>query len=381
MLSKFLKITFLIGLALVLLLAISIIPQLALPAPTGPYAVGQTVFRWVDTSRPEVMTGDPDDVREVIATIWYPAEPGTGTKSPYFPGLSKVSKALVESGEVEWWEVFGLQFIRSQNLLNAELAKNQTPYPVLILSPGNGTNIEFYTSLASGIASHGYIVVGLNHPYDVAAVELSNGEVAQYDKDQWLLEVSAHQAYTAERIKVRTADMLFALDQLESINSRADSPLWRMLDLESVAVAGHSLGGISASEACKADIRFRACLNFDGLQRGGPFSMEETALAPDQPFIFITKESELHPMLIERFESMPEGYWVVIHGASHDSFTDGPLLQPSLLPISNQADQIIILIQKYTVAFLDQTLKSQPSSLLSKPVHHNDVSVQVYPSN
>ena len=97
MLSKFLKITFLIGLALVLLLAFSIIPQLAIPAPTGPYAVGQTIFRWVDTSRPEVMTSDPDDFREVIATIWYPAEPGTGTKSPYFPGLSKVSKALVES--------------------------------------------------------------------------------------------------------------------------------------------------------------------------------------------------------------------------------------------------------------------------------------------
>jgi predicted dienelactone hydrolase len=160
MLSKFLKITFLIGLVLVFLLAFSIIPQLALPVPTGPYAVGQTVFRWADTSRPEVMTGDPDDFREVIATIWYPAEPGTRTKSPYFPGLSKVSKALVKSGEVEWWEVFGLQFIRSQNLLDAKLAKNQAPYPVVILSPGNGTNIEFYTSLASEIASHGYIVVG-----------------------------------------------------------------------------------------------------------------------------------------------------------------------------------------------------------------------------
>jgi predicted dienelactone hydrolase len=369
MLSKFLKITFLIGLVLVFLLAFSIIPQLALPVPTGPYAVGQTVFRWADTSRPEVMTGDPDDFREVIATIWYPAEPGTGTKSPYFPGLSKVSKALVKSGEVEWWEVFGLQFIRSQNLLDAKLAKNQAPYPVVILSPGNGTNIEFYTSLASEIASHGYIVVGLNHPYDVAAVELSNGKVAPYDKDQWLLEVSAHQAYTAERIKVRTADMLFALDQLESINSRADSLLRRMLDLESVAVAGHSLGGISASEACKADARFRACLNFDGLQRGGPFSMEETALPPDQPFILITKESELHPMLIERIESMPEGHWVVIHGASHDSFTDGPLLQPSLLPLPNQADQIMALIQKHTLTFLDQTLKRQRGNLLSESVH------------
>lgn len=51
--------------------------------------------------------------------------------------------------------------------------------------------------------------------------------------------------------------------------------------------------------------------------------------------MFVTKESELHPMLIERFESMSESYWVVIHSASHDIFTDGPLLQPCLLPFPN----------------------------------------------
>ncbi len=109
--------------------------------------------------------------------------------------------------------------------------------------------------------------------------------------------------------------------------------------------------------------------------------MEETALPPEQPFMFVTKESELHPMLIERFESMTEGYWIVIHGASHDSFTDGPLLQPSLLPLPNQADRIMALIHEYTLAFLDQTLKGQPDNLLSESVHQQDVSVQVYPSN
>jgi hypothetical protein len=379
--SKFLKITFLIGLALVGILALTIIPQLELPSPTGPYVVGQTVFRWVDTSRPELMTEDLDDFREVIAFIWYPAGPGTGAKSPYFPGLSTVSKELAGSGEVKWWEIFGLQFIRSQNQRDAELAEGSTPYPVIIFSPGNGTNIEFYTSLASEIASHGSIVVGLNHPYDVAGVELSNGEVALYDKDQWSLEPSAHQAYTAQRMKVRTADVLFAFEQLEILNSSADNSFRGSLDLESVAVAGHSLGGITASEACKADTRFRACLNFDGLQRGGPFSMEETAIPPEQPFMFITKEAELHPMLIERFESMPEGYWVVVHGASHASFTDGPLLQPSLSPSPNQADQIMVLIQKYTVAFLDKALKGQPGTLLAQSVHEPGVSFEVYPSN
>ena len=376
---KILKILVIIGLAGILLLTLSVYLQLQLSATSGPYAVGQTVYKWVDASRPEVLTTDPDDFREIIALIWYPAERGTGTKHAYFPGLSIVSKALVESGEVASWEVFGLQFMRSQSVLNAKPVKSDGPYPILIFSPGNGTNIEFYSSLASEIASHGYIVVGLNHPYDVAAVELSDHKIAQFYKEQGSLDRSANQVFIAGRIKVRTLDVIFALHQLEDLN--INSPFTGMLNLKSVAVAGHSLGGITASEACKADSGFHACLNFDGLQKGGPFSTEETALPPKQPFMFITKESQLHPKLIEKFKSMKESYWVVIHGASHDSFTDTRLLQPSLLPLANQEDRFMYLIQTYTLAFLDQTLKGQTSNLLSRSVHLPDVSVEVYSSD
>ena len=97
-----------------------------------------------------------------------------------------------------------MEWIRSQNLLNVTPAKSLRPYPILILSPGKGTNVEFYNSLASEIASHGYIVVGLNHPYDVAAVELSDHRIAAFYRDQEALDRSANQAFVTERIKVRT---------------------------------------------------------------------------------------------------------------------------------------------------------------------------------
>lgn len=108
--------------------------------------------------------------------------------------------------------------------------------------------------------------------------------------------------------------------------------------------------------------------------------MQETTIPPEQPFMFITKESQLPPKLIESLQSTSESYWVVIQGASHDSFTDGQLLQPSILPLPNRADRIMALIQKFTLAFLDQTLKGQSSNLLSESVHEQDVSVEVYPS-
>ena len=109
--------------------------------------------------------------------------------------------------------------------------------------------------------------------------------------------------------------------------------------------------------------------------------MEETAIPPEQPFLFLTKESGLHPALIEQFESMSESYWVVVHGAAHESFTDGPLLQPSLFPGPNQADQWMSLIQQYSVAFLDQTLKGVSDPLLSKTVEAEDISVRIFPTH
>jgi dienelactone hydrolase len=374
------KLVISIGSLFLLLLTLSIYLQLKLPEPTGPYTVGRTIFRWVDASRPEVMTAERNDVREVMAFVWYPTIQGTGRSAGYFPGLSALAGTLSESGEVSGWEVLGLRLIRSNSPLDAQPVDDQGPFPVLVLLPGNATNIEFYSSLASEIASHGYIVVGLNHPYDVPAVALSDGTVAPYDSDQWTLEPTAHQVYIAERHKVKVADVFFAVEQLEDLNAETSRPFAGLLDLDSLAVAGHSLGGIVASDVCKADARFRACINFDGIQKGGPFSMDETALAPGQPFLFLTKESQLHPKLIQSFEATTESYWVVIHGASHESFTDGPVLRPALLPIPNRDDRMMHLIQQYALMFLEKTLKGKPAGILSQPTEQDEISVRVFPT-
>ena len=109
--------------------------------------------------------------------------------------------------------------------------------------------------------------------------------------------------------------------------------------------------------------------------------MEETAIPPEQPFLFLTKESQLPPRWIERFESLSESYWVVVHGATHQNFTDGPLLQPSLLPGPNQADRWMGLIQRYSLAFLDRTLKRHSNELLAQAAEEENFSVRIFPSN
>ena len=125
---------------------------------------------------------------------------------------------------------------------------------------------------------------------------------------------------------------------------------------------------------------FWPALNLDGLQRGGPFSTSEKIVPPDQPFMMITKEKQLHPVILDKFKQIPSGsYLVVVEGASHDSFTDGPSLVPSLLPLPNKADRILAVVRSYTLAFFDQILKAEPSPLLARSHTGPEGSIEVFP--
>ena len=142
----------------------------------GPHAVGRVRLNWVDEQRSELFM--PQSRREVIAEVWYPAEKNSGQECPYFPELATVSNQLVEIGELSSLEAWGLVSVRSYARANANFATLDSYSPVIILSPGNATNVEFYSAIAEDLASHGYVVCGINHPYDVGAVRLRDGSIA-----------------------------------------------------------------------------------------------------------------------------------------------------------------------------------------------------------
>src|SRR5437870_2621598 len=55
-----------------------------LPALSGPHSVGSVIFRWTDNQRPETLTVDRSDRRQVIAQAWYPTDATKGRAVPYF---------------------------------------------------------------------------------------------------------------------------------------------------------------------------------------------------------------------------------------------------------------------------------------------------------
>lgn len=68
--------------------------QVALPQPTGSSSVGTTVWHWIDTDRPDDVTPDHNDVREIMAQAWYPAVADSAAQpapyAPLYPNLSHV---------------------------------------------------------------------------------------------------------------------------------------------------------------------------------------------------------------------------------------------------------------------------------------------------
>ena len=364
--------------ALILVLAASAVgstlAHLHLPAPTGEYAVGRARTVLADESRGERNTTSESDLRRLRIVAWYPAIAGTGTPAAYVEDLYAIGDGLVASGSIGEFELSGLGLVTTSSRSGAEVADSSGGHPVVVLSPGNATNVDFYGSLAEDLASHGFVVIGIDHPYQSAAVALGD-TVAVYAGDPPLSE--AADVVTA-RIEQRVADIGFVLDRLAA-DGAGFADLDRQLDLDRVGVIGHSNGGLAAVEVCD-DPRVHACVNLDGQNQGGPFGTRTDSSAPANPFLFMTKETDLHPALADVFEAGGTGgFRVVVPAAEHDSFTDGALFRPRLLPTDGLAEHVTTITRGFTLAFLEHTLADGPRSAFGDVDARTDVQVFVYP--
>jgi predicted dienelactone hydrolase len=232
--------------------AVMRLQHVALPAPTGPSAVGRTELALTDQSRVDPFESDGRK-RELAVWIWYPAPVlarATASTAPYLPAA--------------WASMLGdlplsqdLTAVSTNSL--AGVPMNGRP-PVVVLQPGLGLPVASYTTLAEDLASHGYAVVGINETGSAPAVfpdghavpATPKGNVAAPNVDGWYAD--------AKRVTdVWVADAQFVVKQLA-----ASPPEIGALDFSHVAYAGHSLGGASAFEACSQDPSCSAAVDLDG---------------------------------------------------------------------------------------------------------------------
>ena len=297
-----------------------------LPEPDGRYAIATEVYRWTDAARDEPHTADPADRRSVIAQAWYPT---TGREHPR--GVSRL--AYIDGighmpGQVSVMPGFMLRRygqIDTHAETEASLAPSDRPWPVVIFSPGYGAPRAVYTGLATQLASRGFVVFALDHPYESAVTQLPDGQVV--GTQELLLPGERDKIpYMVRQQAVRVADVRFVIDQLA--HPEALSPRLRGgIDVSKVAVIGHSFGGAASIAALSEDPRVVAAANIDGTPYGDLPDRQLT-----RPFLLLQSDyAETHHSeffingngkLLANMTA--PGFHYEIKHSNHFSFTDAP---------------------------------------------------------
>ena len=320
--------------------------EATLPTPTGPFVVGRTVYAWVDRKAQDALAPAPGNQRELLVWVWYPAE-ADAVLDDYLPAFVR-TPARPDRGPLilrplTW--VFGLltrdlSKVHGPSLRNAAVSPRRPSYPVVIMRGGASREVVAYSTLAEDLASHGYVVVGLDAPYRTGEVVFPDGRVIERSpgNNPELFSGEALEHLAAKLVDAWSVDMSFVLDQLERLN--ASDPTGRFvgrLNIQRVGAFGHSLGGAEALQFCHDDSRCKASLDLDGAHWG---SVVREGLA--QPVMFLMSD--------HRGESDPEGarmtanfrsifgrsgegrrLQIMIRGANHYLFSDDAILKSHIV--------------------------------------------------
>ena len=316
-----------------------------LPRPTGPHPVGRTSYDWTDQDRAEIYSADPTDRRRLVVWIWYPADSGSGERAPYVPPPWEPAAAFI-----------GLEVadLRAHSFEHAPPAAAPGKFPVLVLSP-SGFPPLLLSGLAQELASHGYVVVGVNHTYETAVTVFDDGRVAPTNPSAIAgalgPQTGSHDDVFKARAEVcvnKAADLAFVADQIRGLDRDPAGPFRGRLDLDRLGALGHSFGGNAALEWCRTDARCRAAVNLDGAiwTDVGKLGLDRPALqvlAPHPEFTVSPEDAVRTGMApstdwFVAEKAITVGGWhtvderarpgctVRVAGASHLSFMDVPFL-------------------------------------------------------
>ncbi len=351
---------------------------------TGSYHVGTTNYTFTDTSRDETFTADPTDKRELNVQVWYPTYATTGTKAPYID--EGVANAIAYQLNLPTDNLKSLvDSISTTALTGAPIANDQTDFPVIIYSHGDGGIRTENTFLIEKLVSDGYVVVGIDHTYNALATTFPDGRVITTDPslDISKLGIAEQEKLFTQEVNERAADASFVLDKLENLNNDPTSLFNHHLDLSRVGIFGHSLGGATAAATMLQDKRFDAGIDMDGTLFGDVVNK-----GLDNPFMVLRQNEQLPEDLKSFFEnSRSDSFDVAIEGTKHGNFTDIPLLVDAL---SNTVPQLANFFKNsvgsidsqrgadimydYDLAFFDRYLKGIYSPLLDGESKYPEVS-------
>ena len=348
--------------------------RLTLPTPTGPHPIGTVWLRLVDRARIDPWQ-DSRVARELMVQLWYPTRGTHG--HPFAPWMLPAAVPFFEQAQGIPSGTLLLPTTHAQ--VAAPVDRGRCGRPVVLYSPGLRSDRSVGTLLVEELASHGYLVVAIDHTYDADQVAFPGGRV-----ETFAVTGDVDDALIGKALAVRTADTWFVLDQLTALNAghnpdagrrRLPPTLTGAFDLPRTGMLGHSLGGATAAAAMRADRRVRAGVNLDGSL------LSPATGGTDRPFLLFGSDLGPGPEdpSWDQFWASQHGWKreLALTGSTHTSFTDLETLLPQAAPAlgltPSQVTQAIGALDPYRAihaqrdyvrAFFDLHLRHHDNHLL-----------------
>ena len=354
--------------ALTSLILAALLPVPPPPPITGPYAIGTATYHLVQTGRPEIFSADPNDSRELMMQVWYPAEVSDQPIANYLPNSGVGSRENSKMFALPPFLLNHLRLIKPNARVEPLLAPSDSPFPLLIFSHGrSGTRIQ-NTQQVEELVSNGYIVAAVDHAYGAGYTVYPDGRTILYDRSIFG-DDSPQQAGLVVDEWVK--DFQFMLDKLNEFTQDQQHLLANSINFSQIGVFGHSTGGGAAYEFCYRDQRCGAVLGYDPWLI--PTSDQTIDNGLNKPLMVIKQNQPLGPVSDARLERMidnstAEKYIIRVADTRHFDFTDFKHLSPKLnwfgLTGTIEAKKVRQIMNSYSLAFFDYHLRGWQGALL-----------------
>jgi pimeloyl-ACP methyl ester carboxylesterase len=374
--------------------------SLTLPPPEGPLPVGRTQWIVTDSNRTDPFDGPHERRIEVVA--WYPAGAGgRETPAPYLlDGADEVRNFATLFGNAALFD--DVAALATHAKKDAPPRPGRDRLPLLLFSHGYTSVPSSATALLEDLASRGYVILSIVHPYESTAATVAEGTVVsmldsagklrqpiQDVFSEWRTEDAVLNQVTsasndAERIRL-LREYLGGLgqthvalrrwvDDARAVIAHLSSPppgaaIGRVIaraDVRRFGVFGHSMGGVLAAELCLTEKRCAAVLNLDGSPQYG--SMIDTPLGRPLLMTYSARRGRLGVSDVIYKRAASQYYRVDVADTLHLDFTDmalWPALRDRRATGDLPAEQAIAVTRTIVREFFDQELRGRRSKLLN----------------
>ncbi|MEI7597214.1 MAG: hypothetical protein WCK02_15810 [Bacteroidota bacterium] len=376
-----------------------------LSTPTGKYKIGTKELFLTDSSRLEKFS-KKKPFRKIAIKIWYPASNEIDPiKEPYLSAYpTNTLYEIFKSKGVKVPFLDSIKKLKTNSSNCPPISSDINKFPVLVFSSGYYFGMtDLYTSILENLASNGYIICCITHPYEQPYIKFPNNEEIYINKGKTRLaylqllitnKLQFRKRNTHKKVEIITRNILKKLKRFDKalklwtddtkffmnyiIEKNSDkNDFFNKIDTSKIGVFGHSFGGAVSGQMCKFDKRIKAGLNLDCFQFGNiidnpievPFMLIQSSNYPDWNLA--------NTIIYENIQS--NFYLLSLLNASHFIFSDA-----AVIPFENQtiAENFLgkvngrttmTTINSYILSFFDLYLKNKSNQLLEEKLDNNEI--------